>query len=318
MNPLAPVRLFALLSRLVQRTHLNTPRVSWRSISRQLLSLLLAYALLLQLVPRVATARAANPSKPPREKQASENVAERFAKASVDGFVSETLPPILSGGDVLPATITDAVVTRHKPTLNSGRIDGTLRMLLPESFTINGNTQITSDLFLPGSPTITSSGGSQYGGAVADEGSATPTNYTLTLSGGVNLPGKIHTHVDAIQLPADFPNSVPSPAGTRTVSVSSQSGVANIGNWQTVRDLNVTSSHITIDVPPGNYGTFTVNGNSQLNFTAGTYNFSNTFNLDGSAICRRQVWWPLTSVRISRLIAAPSYPAVTLLRETCA
>jgi glutamate/tyrosine decarboxylase-like PLP-dependent enzyme len=46
-------------------------------------------------------------------------------------------------------SVTDAVISRHKPTLNSGRIDGTLRVLLPESFTINGSTQITSDLFLP-------------------------------------------------------------------------------------------------------------------------------------------------------------------------
>lgn len=179
-------------------------------------------------------------------------------------------------------SVTDAVVSRHKPTLNSGRIDGTLRVLLPESFTLNGNTQITSDLFLPGSPNITTGGGSQYSGTVNDGGSAAPTDYTLTLSGGISLPGKIHTQVDAIQLP-DFPNSVPAASGTRTVTVNSQSATANIGNWQTVRDLNVTGAHITIDVPPGNYGTFTVNGNSQLRFSAGTYNFANTFNLDGSA-----------------------------------
>ena len=137
--------------------------------------------------------------------------------------------------------------------------------------------------FLPGTPTITLNGGSQYAGAINDEGATTPTNYTVTLNGGVNLAGSIHTRADATELPTDFPNSVPSPSGTRTVSVTSQSGVAGIGNWQTVRDLNVTGSNITIDVPPGNYGTFTVNGNSRLNFTDGTYNFSNTFTLDGSA-----------------------------------
>ncbi len=50
-----------------------------------------------------------------------------------------------------------------------------------------------------------------------------------------------------------------------------------------MRDLSVSRSGLTVNVPPGNYGTFTVNGNSRLNFTAGTYNFANTFNLDGSA-----------------------------------
>jgi hypothetical protein len=266
MNPPTPVRPFALLNRLVLSTQLKTRRVNWRLFSTRLLSLVLTYALLLQLVPRVAKATTPKPSKPRPESQAPQNRADQFTRASVNGFVTYEAPPIFSG-DPLPATVTDSVVTRHKPTLNSGRIDGTLRVLLPESFTINGSSQITSDLFLPGSPTIAVSGGAQYGGAVADGGSTTPANYTLTLNGGVNLPGKIHTHVDAIQLPNDFLNSVPAPAGTRTVSVSSQSGVAGIGNWQTVRDLNVTGSHITIDVPAGNYGTFTVNGNNQLNFT---------------------------------------------------
>src|SRR6185295_10973931 len=91
---------------------------------------------------------------------------------------------------------------------------------------------------------------------------------------------------EALPLPPDFPNSVPTPTGTRTVTIDSQSDVAAIGNWQTVSDLNVTGSHLSLEVPPGNYRTFTVNGNSQLNFTAGVYNFANTFNLDGSAKLR--------------------------------
>src|SRR2546425_593115 len=78
--------------------------------------------------------------------------------------------------------------------------------------------------------------------------------------------------------------SRPAPTGTRSVTVQSQADVSNIGSWQTLRDLNVAASHLTINVPPGLYGTFTVNGNSQLNFTAGTYNFANTFNLDGGAV----------------------------------
>ena len=71
--------------------------------------------------------------------------------------------------------------------------------------------------------------------------------------------------------------------GTRSVTVNSQSGIAAIGDWQIVRDLSVNGNGLTINVPPGNYGTFTVNGHSRLNFTAGTYNFANTFNLDGSS-----------------------------------
>ena len=84
-------------------------------------------------------------------------------------------------------------------------------------------------------------------------------------------------------MPTDFPDSVPAPAGTRNVTVRYESDIAAIGNWQTVRDLNVTGSGLTVNMPPGNYGTLTVNGNSQINLSAGIYNFANTFNLDGSA-----------------------------------
>ncbi|HKO42296.1 MAG TPA: PKD domain-containing protein [Pyrinomonadaceae bacterium] len=97
------------------------------------------------------------------------------------------------------------------------------------------------------------------------------------------MTGKIHTRSKPITLPADFPSSVPAPTGVRTITIRTQSDVAAIGNWQTVRDLNIARAGLNIDVPPGNYGTFTVNGNSRLNFTTGTYNFANTFNLDGSA-----------------------------------
>ena len=96
----------------------------------------------------------------------------------------------------LPATITDAVVSSYKPILNSGRIDGTLRVLLGESFTINGTNQITSDLYLPGTPAIQLSGAARYAGTVSDGGVASPANYNVSLSGDVDLPGRIHTNVD--------------------------------------------------------------------------------------------------------------------------
>jgi RHS repeat-associated protein len=179
-------------------------------------------------------------------------------------------------------TITDAVISRHKPTLSNGRIEGSLRVLLGESFTIPNAASITSNVYLPGAPSVQVNNGAQHGGIVSDEGASTPNGYTLTLANNANLPGSIHTHADAIELPA-VATSVPPATGTRTVTVSSQAQVATIGDWQTVRDLNLNGSHITVDMPPGNYGTLTINGNSQVNLSAGTYNFANTFNLDGSA-----------------------------------
>lgn len=261
---------------------------SWVTLCCRLLSLLLAYALLVQSVPHVGSGVRANRFQPRLAKRAEKSRRE-FNWSSVEasaGAWSEAISAMSGGTDISPSTIADAVVSRHKPTLNSGRIEGTLRLLQGESFTINGSTQLTSDLYLPGTPLIQLNKGAQYGGTISEGSAANPANYTVSLTGGVILPGQIHTNVDAVPLPSDFPNSVPAPTGTRTLTIDSQSDVAAIGNWQTVRDLNVTGSHLSLEVPPGNYRTFTVNGNSQLNFTAGIYNFSNTFNLDGSAKLR--------------------------------
>jgi RHS repeat-associated protein len=264
--------------------------------SRVLLSLLLIWILVCQTVaaPRVTInlpAREASASTTPkhsasywdRGRPARNPWLTRLANGlwsavTTNILVHPNFPPY----DPVRPELTDTVIARHHPTLNSGRIEGTLRLLQPEPFTLNGNTQIAGDLFLPGTPAIQLNGGAQHGGLVTDEGSAIPS-YTVTLSGNINLPGKIHTHVDARGLPEDFPSSVPAPTGTRNVTIRTQSDIAAIGDWQTVRDLNVKASRLAIDVPPGNYGAFTVNGNSRLNFSAGTYNFANTFNLDGSA-----------------------------------
>src|SRR5688500_5039779 len=171
-------------------------------------------------------------------------------------------------------TPTDAVISRTRPTLNSGHIEGNLRVLKPEPFSMGAQTTVTGDLFLSGSASV------QSYEAVVDDGGPTSPAYAVSISG---LSGKIHTHTKPITLPAVVPSSVPMPTGLRTITIRTQSDVAAIGHWTTVRALNVTPAGLLIDVPPGNYGTYTVNGNSRLNFITGTYNFANTFTLDGSA-----------------------------------
>src|SRR5258705_3288450 len=285
----APVSLPGFSLRLTRR--FAAVGITRKEIASQLLAVWLICTLCLQcvLLPRLAIARLSpNPKTTTADKQiakkeaANESTNEATSEITNSGASSIEGSETPAVGDTLPATITDAVVSKHKPTLNSGRIEGTLRVLLGESFTINGTNQITSDLYLPGTPAIQLSGAARYAGTVSDGGATSPANYTVSLSGDVDLPGRIHTNVDPIQLPEDFPASTPAAGGTRTISINSQSDIAAIGSWQTVRDLSVTRSGLTLNVPPGNYGTFTVNGNSRLNFTAGTYNFANTFNLDGS------------------------------------
>lgn len=223
-----------------------------RNFRDQIISLLLVYALLLQCLSVFSRVTYAVP--PPR-----------------------VMPP-----PVTTEKISDAIVSRHKPTLIHGQIDGSLRVLLGESFTINNATAITSDVYLPGTPSIQLNSGAQHGGVINDGGPTAPSNYTVTLANNVVLPGHIHTQAEDIELPSVVA-SVPSAPGNRTVTITAQSQVESIGDWHTVRDLNVTGSNLVVDLPPGDYGTLTINGNSQVNLSAGTYNFANTFNLDGSA-----------------------------------
>ncbi len=213
----APLSLSGFSLRLTKRTRRAAVAFNRKALASQLLAVSLIYALCLQcvLLPRVAIARlSANAKISAPHKQIADHAAinpgpnEATSEVTNEGALVETFNEI-PGGDTLPATITDAVVSKHKPTLNSGRIEGSLRVLLGESFTINGATQITSDLYLPGTPAIQLSGAAQYAGTVSDGGVSSPSNYTVNLSGDVNLAGRIHTNVDPIQLPADFPASIP-------------------------------------------------------------------------------------------------------------
>lgn len=182
----------------------------------------------------------------------------------------------------LPPTVTPtAVVTTHRPTLNSGVIVGSLRLQTGESFNVSSGVTM-SEIFLPGTPSFTFNSGSTNGGTVSDGGSNLPNNYRMTMNGGT-ITGKIHKQADPIAFPSDIPASVPNQSGTRSVNINSPGDVALIGNWQTLADLTVNVSNLTINVPPGNYRTITLNANSLLRFSTGTYNFSNTLTLNNNS-----------------------------------
>jgi len=160
------------LRRSVSITLSNNGRTRFyrRPLLKQGITLLLVYALFLQCIPGFT----------------------RVARATV---LPKFVPPPVT------ATITDAVVSRHKPTLTHGRIEGSLRVLLGESFTINNATAITSDVYLPGSPSLQVNNGASHGGMISDGGSASPGNYALTLANNASIPGHIHTQADAPDLP---------------------------------------------------------------------------------------------------------------------
>ncbi|RPI29625.1 MAG: hypothetical protein EHM61_00940, partial [Acidobacteria bacterium] len=174
--------------------------------------------------------------------------------------------------------ISEAALSRQTPALNGGTIEGALRVFEGKNFSLATKFALTGDLFVVGTPTIDLQQGASYAGTV-DEGGRADPNYRIQLQKDVQLPGKIHIRTDPVPLPADIPASVPPPAGTRKVTINKAEDVADIGDWKTVRDLTVNAPDLTVDVPAGDYGQFTINGPGVVRFSAGDYNFASGLSL---------------------------------------
>ena len=149
--------------------------------------------------------------------------------------------------------ITASILVRHAPTLSS-IVDGSVQVLWPESFTLKGGATLSSDLLLPGTPTIQVNGNPTYALKVGP-GSATPTGYTLSLGGGA-VVRYIVNHVDAISIPTVA--APPAPTGTRNVTIKNAGQTA--GDFATLRNLTLNTGVGNVAVPPGTYGSFTANG----------------------------------------------------------
>src|SRR5215207_4950626 len=150
-------------------------------------------------------------------------------------------------------------VVRHAPQLNSGRVEGTLWQLSPESVLLDGTDTITSDLLVPGTPTVTATESSDYGGTVEGTEGAQPTGYAVTIKGSAVLRHVV-TRTDAVEV-EDIPLP-PAPAGTRDVELR-QAG-ATIGDPATLRNLDVSGNVGSVAVPPGTYGSFSVGARNKL------------------------------------------------------
>lgn len=178
-------------------------------------------------------------------------------------------------------SITVAAISKTTPNINSGRIEGAFRIFEGKSFSLNHGFTLAGDLYVVGTPTIRANNNASYNGTVNDGGNTAPSGYGITLNNGTTILGTIHTRANAIPLPTDIPTSVPAPAGTRVVNISSPADVASVGDWKTVADLNINAAGVTVNLPPGNYRRLNINASSTLNLTAGDYNFSDNVNLNG-------------------------------------
>jgi RHS repeat-associated protein len=151
-------------------------------------------------------------------------------------------------------------VVRHAPQLDSGRVEGTLWQLLPEDVLLDGTDVITSDLLVPGTPTVTlGSGKPTFGGVIEGVESPQPAGYSVTITGNAELR-HIVTRTDPVEL-GDVPFP-PAPAGTRDVAISKAG--EPVGDPATLRHLSLSGQAGAVAVPPGAYGRFSAGGRTAL------------------------------------------------------
>ncbi len=175
-------------------------------------------------------------------------------------------------------TIQAAAIVRHAPNLNGG-VDGSIQQLLPESVTLNSSAWISGDLLVPGTPIVSLNGHPTYAGTIDSAGLIDPSNYTIVLNAGAVLRHVVR-RINSLTLPTVA--MPPAPSGTRDVSLSNSRQSA--GDFTTVRNLTLNGNVGTVAVPPGTYGTLTVNGNSVLVLGVADAVEPTVYNLQGLTV----------------------------------
>lgn len=164
--------------------------------------------------------------------------------------------------DIATLAIAAVALVNHAPGFNNAQLEGTLQQMLGESVTLNGSSNFTGDLLVPGTPNVVLNGSPNYGGTLDGSGGPTPSGYTVTLNSHSAL-GHVVRRSDPVALPVV--NAPVPPTGTRNVVLNNAS--QSVGDWTTVRNLTLNSKVGQVIVPPGAYGDFIANGGS--GFTLG-------------------------------------------------
>ncbi|HEX6285703.1 MAG TPA: hypothetical protein VFZ71_12545, partial [Pyrinomonadaceae bacterium] len=151
-------------------------------------------------------------------------------------------------------------VVRHAPQLNSGRVEGALWQLTGENVVLDGTDVITSDLLVPGIPTVTlGTGNPSFAGVIQGVESTQPAGYSVSISNNALLRHVI-TRTNPISLmPIQVP---PAPAGPRDVALTEEN--QTIGDPATLRHLTISGKAGAIVVPPGTYGRFSATGHTSF------------------------------------------------------
>jgi RHS repeat-associated protein len=250
---------------------------------RHVLVLFLCYCLLLQ--PNAAFAGPVGLNHP--TPNSANNAGTLNSSTSSAWSILDNVFSFFEGSEAVPAPVVapiDAAVSRKIPVLSNGRVEGNLRVYTGQPFSFEGGFVVTNETYVVGTPNVFVATNATFNAGTIDEsGSPDPVGYLISINGTSRLLGKIHRRSDPLAFPADIPSSVPQPTGTRIVNINTSADLANIGDWATLKELHVNKSGETIMVPAGNYGSFSVTGNSRLNFTGGVYNFSDGFAFASNA-----------------------------------
>ena len=151
-------------------------------------------------------------------------------------------------------TIGTTALLQNPPVLvGSATIDGSVQVLSPKNISLSGTSVISSDLLVPGTPTVTTSGSASFAGVVVGPGAASPANYSITLAGSALLRQVVEQ-----SNPLTLPTVTAGPPSSANLSLNAASG--------------------TVPLAAGNYGAVLVNGANLVLGSAGAtvpaaYNF---------------------------------------------
>jgi RHS repeat-associated protein len=273
MCPLSSERLFAL--RVLKLLVINRPRISRPSIWFQLLSLLLSYAILLQMVPRTAMARPLPPRSFP-EKQVGKStnaLAQNVVGAGAEGISNNALisPP---GNDVstFPAIVGLDSVTIGASSAYVDSFDSLFGYA--DSHASHANVFSNGQIDLQGAKVYGNVVSSQ-GKVILQSGSLVSGDltYATTLTNSGTVQGTI-TH----QTSSPFTSPIPAACGTfqAAPTVSNNWVTGNFTYDQTHGDLTVSGGQAAT-LANGTYclhkvtlsggSTLTVNGAVLINLT---------------------------------------------------
>ena len=135
-----------------------------------------------------------------------------------------------SGRTEVEKTSHETAISLNAPVLNSGLIDGSLRVGREVPFALSENFNISENLYTVGSPAIFTQNDSEIKGVVNDQGDDLSNDYQIYLNGG-EIGGKVYIHSAAENLFADIPTALPTPGGTENVEINSKADLKNIKDW---------------------------------------------------------------------------------------